>query len=358
VHVDQSIERGAQRPPVTVLIPAYNLASYLQDAVASVLKQTYGGPLIIIILDDGSRDETLSIATSLAQRATNITVYSQSNQGRVATRNRLLSFAQTELVAWIDGDDMAAPTWIEDQFQLLTSEPMLVAVSGQGYAMSAEALPIGPLERPLTSHDIEQRHLNGQANAFFQSCVLTKRSAVNLAGGYRDKYPAGEDYDLWLRMSEVGRLANLDICHLYYRVHATSANSTVSVEQRLQGFAAANEARAKRGLPLLNQQIETTIPPPQKDDWNRRIYWINIALRSGNPRTAALLLKTALAKHPRSWLLWCLMLVAIADSLLLGGNRTRKFMPGEAAHIGCFPWFSVYRCARAGVRFKRRIFSR
>jgi hypothetical protein len=220
--------------------------------------------------------------------------------------------------------------------------------------MTPDALPIGPIIHPLTSQEIERRHLDAQANAFFQSCVLTKKSGILQAGGYRPKYPAGEDFDLWLRVSEIGRLRNLDECHLYYRVHSTSANATQSVEQRRQGLAAANEARHKRGLPLLHAEL-ATIPPPKKDDWNRRVYWINIAMKSGNPWTAVRMIGPALRAHRGSVLLWILLLVAACDTLLCWGNRTKRFAPGKAALIGKLPWFSAYRFGRWLNRHRRRL---
>ena len=279
--------------PVTVVIPAFNLAAYLADAVNSVQLQNYRGPVSIVILDDGSSDGTLDVAKGLASESANIQVYTQDNQGRAKTRNRLLQLAPTQWVAWLDGDDLASPRWIQDQIAYLTRHPDCVAVSGQGYSMTATGNAIGPMDHPLDSDEIDRRHLAGEANAFFQSCVTVRKSAAEKAGGYNEKYPCAEDYDLWLRLAEIGKLANLTQCHLLYRVHSTSANWTVNIDQRTQGHAIMNEARVRRGLEPLEQPTQE-IPPPAKDDWNRRLYWINIALKSGNPMSAIQMLFSAL----------------------------------------------------------------
>lgn len=341
------------RQPIAVLIPAYNLAAYLGDAVHSVQCQTYLGPLSIIILDDGSTDDTLVVARSLAAEDDAIRVYTQSNQGRARTRNRLLGLAEVDWLAWIDGDDIASPLWIEEQVGYLTDHPACVAVGGQGYAMTASRHAIGPIEHPLGGEQIDQRHLTGEANAFFQSCVMVRKSAVIQAGGYNEAFPAAEDFDLWLRLAEVGNLANVPSTHLYYRVHAGSANWTISVDQREQGLRIMKEARVRRGFEPLDQPT-MEIPPARADDWNRRIYWTNIALRSGNPFSALLLLRVALRKHPWSLLLWFAAGVAAVDSALCGGNRTARFQPGKLAKLRTLPAVSCYRLARAVVRFRRR----
>lgn len=341
-------------PPITIAIPAYNLQHYVGDAIQSAAKQDYPGVVSILVLDDGSSDETLAAAQTAEKTFPNVTVHTQANQGRVGARNRLLSLVETELVAWLDGDDMAPPDWLSQQYQLLASQEDFAAVSGQGYAMTASAKPIGPIPRPTSAEEIHQRHLNGLSNAFFQSCTLTKRSAILAAGGYRVNYPAAEDYDLWLRLSEHGRLCNHDACHLYYRVHATSANATIGAEQRRQGFASCNEARANRGLPPLQPHQEQASPAPKKDDWNRRVYWINIALKSGNPWTATTMIVEALRKHSSSLLLWILLVVAFADTVLFRGNQTEQFRSGCKAKLGELPRISAYRFARWLNQIRKR----
>lgn len=344
---------GTRIDPVTVVIPTYNLDAYLQDAIESVLMQQYDGPLSIIVLDDGSTDQSLAVANQMAEKVTNLKVVTQTNQGRAKTRNRMLELSETDLVAWLDGDDLAAPCWLVDQIGYLRSHPECVAVGGQGYSMTATGKAIGPITHPLDSDEIDQRHLSGEANAFFQSCVLVRKSAVLRAGGYDERYPCAEDYSLWLRLAEIGKLANLPACHLCYRVHATSANWTLNIDQRTQGHAIQQEALKRRGLPR-DGTVMDEIPPVKKDDWNRRLFWINIALRSGNPVSALQMLGPALKKHPVSLILWLAALVSVADAILFLGNRTAKFAPGNSLQVRSLPGLSFYRIGRGLVRARRR----
>lgn len=342
-------------PPVTVVIPAYNLSLYLEDAVRSVLLQTYVGVISIIILDDGSSDGTLEIANRLAEGEAQIQAHSQSNQGRARTRQRLLELADTEFVAWLDADDLAAPNWIEDQVAHLVANSECVAVSGQGHSMTGTCRAIGPMHHPLESDEIDRRHISGEANAFFQSCVLVRKSAVLRAGGYDERYPCAEDYSLWLRLAEIGSLRNLSHIHLYYRVHATSANWTVNVDQRRQGREIMDEARERRGLAKIESATQQ-IPPAKKDDWNRRLYWINIALQSGNPLSALEMLRVALRKHPTSLVMWLAAIVSVCDTILRLGNQTSDFRPGKLPKIGKLPFLSCYRLGRRVNRIRRQLF--
>lgn len=344
---------GTFDDPVTVVIPVFNLDAYLPDAIESVLQQNYAGPVSIVVLDDGSTDKSLQVAHQFADKVTNLKVVSQTNQGRAKTRNRLLELAETEFIAWLDGDDLASPCWLTDQVTFLQRHPECVAVGGQGYSMTASGLAIGPIQHPLDSDEIDQRHLSGEANAFFQSCVLVRKSAVMKVGGYDERYPCAEDYSLWLRLAEVGQLANLPACHLYYRVHATSANWTLNIDQRTQGHAIHQEARRRRGLPPVCEDMDA-IPQLDKDDWNRRLFWINIALKSGNPLSALQMLGPALKRHPMSLILWLAFLVSAADMIIFVGNRTRKFAPGQALQSRSLPFLSFYRAGRGLVRARRR----
>ena len=341
-------------PPITVLIPVHNLASYLPDTLKSVLGQTYSGKISIVILDDGSTDCSLQVARDLAKQHQFISIHTQVNQGRAKTRNRLLELAETELIAWIDGDDIASPDWLLDQVGYLHGDTSCVAVGGQGYAMTGNRNPIGPIPHPLQHKEIHQRHLEGQANAFFQSCVTVRKTAVIDAGCYDERFDCAEDYSLWLRLERSGELRNMDATHLYYRVHATSANWTVNIEQRKQGQQILNEQRALRLLQPLNA-VDTVIPPLKKDDWNRRIFWINLALKSGNPISALEMLSVALKKHPNSLVLWMAACVSILDAIIGFGNQSKRFAPGHRAIIGKLGHVSFYRAGRYVNRIRRKL---
>ena len=95
------------KPVVSILIPAYNAAAYLPQCLDSILKQTYRD-LQVVIVDDGSKDNTLEVCRECAEKDARIEVYNQENQGVAATRNHLLDKVKGDYVLFVDADD-----WIE-----------------------------------------------------------------------------------------------------------------------------------------------------------------------------------------------------------------------------------------------------
>jgi glycosyltransferase involved in cell wall biosynthesis len=104
------------KPLVSILIPAFNAESTLADTMRSALSQTWPRKEIIVV-DDGSRDDTLAIARRCATRE--VSVFTQDNQGAAATRNRAFSLCQGDYVQWLDADDLLAPDKIAGQLARL-----------------------------------------------------------------------------------------------------------------------------------------------------------------------------------------------------------------------------------------------
>jgi glycosyltransferase involved in cell wall biosynthesis len=102
------------RPLVSILIPAYNAERWLADTIRSALGQTWSRKEIIVV-DDGSRDRTLSVARQFASME--VSVVSQTNQGAAAARNRALSLSQGDYIQWLDADDLLAPNKVAKQLE-------------------------------------------------------------------------------------------------------------------------------------------------------------------------------------------------------------------------------------------------
>jgi glycosyltransferase involved in cell wall biosynthesis len=106
------------KPLVSILIPAYNAAKYLPYTLQSAIAQDWPSKEIIVI-DDGSRDETLEVARRFSSES--VSVFTQDNQGAASTRNNLLAAAQGDFIQWLDADDLLAPQKISSQLQALKS---------------------------------------------------------------------------------------------------------------------------------------------------------------------------------------------------------------------------------------------
>lgn len=108
------------QPLVSILIPLYNAESWIADTIASALNQTWPQKEIIVV-DDGSTDDSLSVAGSID--APELTVLTQENQGACAARNRAFKYATGDYIQYLDADDLMAPNKIETQVRRLEAEP-------------------------------------------------------------------------------------------------------------------------------------------------------------------------------------------------------------------------------------------
>lgn len=114
---------------VSILIPAYNAGKYLRECIESIVNQTYGN-LQIVIIDDGSKDNTFSISTEYAKSDSRIEVYTQENSGVAITRNNLLDKANGEYTLFIDADDWMEPEMVKALVDLVTTTGADMAMCG------------------------------------------------------------------------------------------------------------------------------------------------------------------------------------------------------------------------------------
>src|SRR3989475_12805478 len=104
------------KPLVSILIPAFDAQDWVADTITSAVRQTWPRKEIIVV-DDGSRDHTLSIARQFA--AKEVSVVTQANQGPSAARNKALSVCQGDYIQWLDADDLLAPDKIPRQMEAI-----------------------------------------------------------------------------------------------------------------------------------------------------------------------------------------------------------------------------------------------
>src|SRR5437867_5435169 len=119
---ERALREAARPPKVTVLLPVRNGAAHLHQSLDSILSQTFSD-LEMLVINDGSEDETPEILQTYAERDRRIRVVHQESAGLVKTLNRGLAEARTELVARQDADDLSEPTRIEKQVAYLQGHP-------------------------------------------------------------------------------------------------------------------------------------------------------------------------------------------------------------------------------------------
>jgi glycosyltransferase involved in cell wall biosynthesis len=219
--------RAQSVPLVTVVLPTHNGMPYLPQAVASILDQTLRD-LSLLIIDDGSNDGTADYLESLTDPR--VEVVRGTNRGLGVVLNHALSLCRTEFLARMDADDLSHPRRLEKQLAFLRSRPQVGMIGSQFDYIggSGKRVPSPPV--PCDHNTIMAELLRGNlamvhASAVFGTAVLRQ------IGGYRIR-GTGQDWDVFLRLGEITRLANYPKVLYSYRLHHQNSG--------LQRFLAAS----------------------------------------------------------------------------------------------------------------------
>lgn len=239
----------ADELPLSVLMPVYNAAPYLPEAIESILAQTFCA-FEFVIVDDGSTDASPDILACYAAKDTRIRVIRQQNTGIVGALNRGLADCRGALVARMDADDVALPERLARQVEFLAVHSEVVAV-GSWYAFIDQERRGGSTASPPTEHGgIEQILLLGNGGCLCHPTVMMRKAAVLQCGGYQKDYEWVEDVALFLALARVGFLANIPQVLLRYRRHSGSVNHTKLAVQKQTLFRLREAAYRDRGLRL------------------------------------------------------------------------------------------------------------
>jgi len=200
-------------PLTTVVIVCYNQARYLPEAIQSALTQTYG-PLEVIVIDDGSTDETAAVAQSFPA----VRYIHQNNRGLSAARNAGLSFSLGEYVAFLDADDKLLPKAIEAGFDCFQEAPEAAFVYGSFCNIASDGSPAAPPDRQPVEKDHYRRLLEGNFIGM-HGTVLYRRSPLVASGGFDERLHACEDYELYLRIARNSAIRGHSRVVAEYRQH-------------------------------------------------------------------------------------------------------------------------------------------
>lgn len=200
-------------PDCSVVIPCYNQAAFLGQAIDSVLAQT-AAPVEIIVVDDGSTDDTGAIARSRPF----VKLMTQTNRGVSHARNAGLRAASGSVILFLDADDVLLPEAIAIGRATLDQHKDIVAAVGRCQMIDAHGAPRATNWVAPVAGDA-YRVLLRTNFIWTPGAALFRREAVVAAGGFATAYPASADYGLYLRLARAGQMA----CHatpvVLYREH-------------------------------------------------------------------------------------------------------------------------------------------
>jgi glycosyltransferase involved in cell wall biosynthesis len=234
-------------PTVSVVMSVRDGARYLRAAVDSILAQT-NRDFEFVVVDDGSADATPSILQTYASADPRLRILSGAGRGIVSALTQGIAAARGRLIARMDSDDIALPTRLQRQVAFLNARSDILAVGSAIQIIDAADKPRAVRTFPSDPEAIARDLLRYNAPA--HPTVVMRRDAFLQAGGYREALRHAEDYDLWLRMSERGGLANLPDVLLFYREHETQVTRYSRSASWLANALARDLAdRRLRGLP-------------------------------------------------------------------------------------------------------------
>jgi glycosyltransferase involved in cell wall biosynthesis len=219
-------------PEISVVIPTRNRAPYLVEALGSVFSQTFTDYEVILV-DDGSTDDTLSVLTPYIKRQKVQYVF-QEPAGVSAARNRGINLAQAPYIAFLDSDDLFLPSKLAKQMKLFEHEPQLGYVHCSFSKFDDQGRDLGVRDTSRFSGWIYPGILQEWSVLMAMPCMLMRTEVIKEVGGFDESMAWAEDLDLWRRIAR--RYAVGAVPEPLVRVRVHSSSTSFDRAKGSQGF--------------------------------------------------------------------------------------------------------------------------
>jgi glycosyl transferase family 2 len=261
-------------PLVSVVIPCWNQAHYLGEAIESVLAQSHPR-LEIVVVDDGSRDNSFEVAS----RYPCVRALRQPNSGVAIARNRGLAATVGEFVAFLDADDRLLPRALEVGVGVLSAQPQAAFAAGRPRDIGREGRVVREAAQPLVTRDHYLKLLE-ECFIWSGSSLVYRRSALEAVGGFNEQRVAADDYELYLKLARAFPV----VCHeevvTEYRRHGSNTtrsaglvlSSQIQVLNGQRRHLRGGEERAARRLGIRNTRAKQgeALVERAANAWRRR----------------------------------------------------------------------------------------
>lgn len=209
-------------PRVTVLMPVYNAENYLDEAIDSILKQTFNN-FEFLIINDGSTDKSVKIIEKYKDSRIKL-INNEKNKGLVYTLNKGLSLAKGEYIARMDADDISLFKRLETQVSFLDENPE-IGIVGTYVEFFGENIKRQVWRPPTEMPEIKVSLFFG--STFAHPTVMIRRKLFKTYKlKYNESYKSAEDYGLWQEAEKHFKLKNIPEVHLKYRISESSITNT------------------------------------------------------------------------------------------------------------------------------------
>jgi glycosyltransferase involved in cell wall biosynthesis len=295
-------------PTVSVVMAVYNSEMYLTDSIDSILAQTFTDWEMICI-DDGSSDGSLEVLRGYERADERVRVITRENTGVTRARNDAIAVARGRYIAVMDSDDVALPERLRRQVEYMESNPECVGLGAAVRVVGPDLKPLYDEPKALDHETIDCQTLAGSGAAIREPVAMFRAQAVREVSGYRDEIFAHQDSDLYLRLAEIGRLANLPDTLLLYRLRLGSINRTQRALQAQYGSKVLRDARVRRGLPTSAEIAKPQEARVETDDGRGSwALWSHCAFNGGYQSTARCYAWRAIRSEPLAAASWKAML--------------------------------------------------
>ena len=216
-------------PLISVLLPVFNAENELPRAVCSLLNQTYQ-EFEIVAINDGSTDASGQLLDEFSRSDSRLRVYHQPNAGALGkVLNRAAELAQGTYLARQDADDASALTRLEEQVSYLEAHPRVGVCGTWTWQIDTQLGPLFSSEL-ADNHDLIVSFLNKGMNPYIHGSVMIRADLFRKTGGYRGSLV--EDFDLWVRLSEITRLGMLEKLGYYFWQSTSGISSGAHIRQQ------------------------------------------------------------------------------------------------------------------------------
>lgn len=304
---------GRESPRVSVIIPTYNRAQYILEAIESVLSQDYPN-FEVIVVDDGSTDHTAELIGTVND--SRLRYIRQQNQGRSSARNRALAIANGDFITFLDSDDLYLPRKIALQVEYLLKHPETGMIYTSAHCIDDDGNMLQHKYEATVSGMIYEQIAFFQPVTITLPTVMTRRQVLDRIGGFDEKMHRFEDTDMWRRISKSYRIDALPVFSCKLRTHDDNSLRNQNPSQIVDALNYYSQKIAKEDIDI----------NPNIRNWGlARLYRYYGAAMMTVPAmvpTGVTLMRTALKFDGqfifRAWILRCVKAIQSRLGLLCG----------------------------------------